>query len=48
MEAQQETVTTPEAMMKKIEGLKKDGKKSILLLVANPQGETRFVAVPID
>lgn len=48
MEAQQETVTTPEAMMKKIEGLKKDGKKSILLLVANPQGETRFVAVPLD
>ena len=48
MEVQQEVAATPEAVMKKVDALKKDGKKSVLLLVANPQGETRFVAVPLD
>ena len=48
MEVQQDPAATPEAVMKKIEGLKKDGKKSVLLLVANAQGDTRFVAVPLD
>ena len=48
MEVQQEPAATPEVVMKKIDALKKDGKKSVLLLVSNPQGETRFVAVPLD
>jgi serine protease Do len=34
--------------MKKIDALKKDGKKSVLLLIANAQGDTRFVALPLD
>jgi len=33
---------------KKIEGLKGQGRKSALLLVANPQGEVRFVALSIE
>jgi serine protease Do len=31
-----------------VEKLKKDGKKSALLLVSNAQGDLRFVAVAID
>ena len=48
VEVQQEVVATPEAVMKKVEGLKKDGKKSVLLLISSPQGDTRFVAVPLE
>jgi serine protease Do len=33
---------------KRIDALKKDGRKSALLLVANAQGEVRFIAVPLD
>ncbi len=48
VEVQQEAVATPEAVIKRIEAVKKDGKKSVLLLVANPQGEVRFVALGIE
>ncbi|GGH27295.1 serine protease [Alsobacter metallidurans] len=48
VEVQQEPVTTPDAMTRRIDALKKDGKKSALLLVANAQGEVRFVAVGLD
>jgi serine protease Do len=48
MEVQQDQAATPEAVMKKIDALKKDGKKSVLLLIANAQGDTRFVALPLD
>jgi serine protease Do len=48
VEVQQEAVGTPEAVIKRIEAVKKDGKKSVLLLVANPQGEVRFVALAIE
>jgi serine protease Do len=33
---------------RRVEALKKEGKKSALLLVANAQGEVRFVAVSIE
>ena len=48
VEVQQEAVATPEAVSKRIDALKKDGKKSVLLLVANPQGDVRFVALSLD
>ncbi|WP_293867273.1 DegQ family serine endoprotease [uncultured Alsobacter sp.] len=48
VEVQQEPVGTPDAMTKRIDALKKDGKKSALLLVSNAQGEVRFVAVSIE
>jgi serine protease Do len=48
VEVQQEPVSTPDAMTKRIDALKKEGKKSALLLVSNAQGEVRFVAVSIE
>ena len=48
VEVQQEPATSPDALARRIETLKKDGKKSVLLLVSNPQGDTRFVAVSIE
>jgi serine protease Do len=48
VEINQEPVKQPADAAKKIEALKSDGKKSALLLVANAQGEVRFVALPID
>ncbi len=48
VEVQQEAVNSPEAITRRIDQLKKDGRKSALLLVANAQGDVRFVAVNID
>ncbi|MCP8937207.1 Do family serine endopeptidase [Alsobacter sp. SYSU M60028] len=48
VEVQQEPVSTPDAIVKRLETLKKDGKKSALLLVANAQGDVRFVAIGIE
>ena len=48
VEVQQEAVETPDAVLKRIDAVKKDGKKSVLMLVANPQGEMRFVALGIE
>ena len=48
VEVQQEAVATPDAVSKRIDSLKKDGKKSVLLLVANPQGDVRFVALGLE
>jgi serine protease Do len=45
MEINQEAVKEPADIAKKIEALKSGGKKSALLLVANRQGEVRFVAL---
>ena len=42
VEVQQEPVTTPDAMTKRLDALMKEGKKSALLLVANAQGDVRF------
>jgi serine protease Do len=45
LEVNQETVTTPGDVTKRIDEAKKTGKRSVLLLVGNGQGETRYVAV---
>ena len=45
MEINQEPVKEPSDIAKKLEALKGSGKKSALLLVANGQGEVRFVAL---
>jgi serine protease Do len=48
VEVAQETVSTPADVEKSIKELKDMGRKSALLLLANPSGELRFVAVRID
>lgn len=48
VEIGQEPVNTPEEVTKRLDALKKDGKKSVLLLVSNAQGEVRFVAVSVN
>ena len=48
VEVNQDAVSTPADIAAKIQSLKDAGKHSALLLVANAQGEVRFVALPID
>jgi serine protease Do len=48
VEVGQEAVSSPADVTRRVEALKKEGKKSALLLVANAQGEVRFVAISID
>ncbi len=47
MEINQEPVKEPADIAAKIVALKKEGKKSALLLIANAQGEMRFVALSL-
>jgi serine protease Do len=47
VEVAQEAVTNAADVKKRIEQLKKDGKKSVLLLVSNGSGELRFVALAV-
>jgi serine protease Do len=48
VEVAQEPVANPGDVTRRIEALKKDGRKSALLLVSNAQGEVRFVAVSVE
>jgi serine protease Do len=48
VEISQEAVNTPDDVQKRIAALKKDGRKTALLLLANKNGDLRFVAVKID
>jgi serine protease Do len=48
VEVAQEAVSNAADVKKRVEQLKKDGKKSILLLVSNPEGELRFVALSVQ
>jgi serine protease Do len=48
VEVAQKQVSTPEDVEKRIDDLKKDGRKSALLLLANKDGDLRFVAVKLD
>jgi serine protease Do len=48
VEVGQEPVSNPADVTRRVEALKKDGRRSALLLVANAQGEVRFVAVSIE
>ncbi len=47
-EVNQQAVSKPTDVSKAIDGLKKQGKKSALLLVANAAGEVRFVALQLN
>ncbi|KQW22098.1 serine protease [Afipia sp. Root123D2] len=48
VEVAQESVSTAADVKKRVDQLKKDGKKSILLLVSNGNGELRFVALSVN
>jgi serine protease Do len=48
VEVAQEAVANADDFQKKIDKLKKDGRKSALLLVANATGELRFVALSLQ
>jgi len=48
VEVAQEAVTNAADVKKRVDQLKKDGKKSILLLVSNADGELRFVALGVQ
>lgn len=48
VEVAQEAVSTPADVTKRVEQIRKDGKKSVLLLVSNGEGELRFVAVSLQ
>jgi len=48
VEVSQEAVTDTDALQKRVEALKKEGRKSALLLVANAEGELRFVALSLQ
>ena len=43
-----EEVADPADVQKRIDQLKKDGKKTALLLVANAEGDVRFVALTLQ
>jgi serine protease Do len=44
----QEAVANAADVKKRVDQLKKDGKKSVLLLVSNADGELRFVALSVQ
>ena len=48
VEVAQEPIATPADLQKKLDQLKKDGRKSALFLVANADGELRFVALGLQ
>ena len=47
-EVQQQPVSTPSELEERIDGLKKSGKKSIVLLVISPDGDPSFVALSLE
>ena len=48
VEVGQESVGSPAEVTKRVEALKKEGRKSVLLLVASASGDVRFVAIGLD
>ena len=48
VEVAQESVTNAADVKKRVDQVRKDGKKSVLLLVSNADGELRFVAVNVQ
>ena len=43
-----EEVSNPADVQKRVDQLKKDGKKTALLLVANAEGDVRFIALTLQ
>ncbi|HEY1154309.1 MAG TPA: Do family serine endopeptidase [Pseudolabrys sp.] len=48
VELQQQAVSTASDFQSRIERLKKEGKKTAVLLIANPDGDTQFVALSLN
>ena len=48
VEINQQAVREPSDVITRMAEAKKQGRKSILFLVANAQGEVRFVALPVE
>ncbi|MBS9479139.1 Do family serine endopeptidase [Ancylobacter sp. VKM B-3255] len=48
VEVNQEATATPKDIENRLEALKKDGRRSALLMVADPEGQIRFTALPVD
>ncbi|OYX08969.1 MAG: hypothetical protein B7Z15_14655 [Rhizobiales bacterium 32-66-8] len=48
VEVGQETVSSPADVQKRIDALRKDGKKSALLLVSDGEGQVQFSAIPLN
>jgi serine protease Do len=48
VEVAQEAVGSPDDLQKKLDALKKQGRKSALFLVANAEGELRFIALALQ
>jgi serine protease Do len=48
VEVSQEAVGDTDALQKRVDQLKKEGRRSALLLVANADGELRFVALNLQ
>ena len=48
VEVGQEAVSSPADVTKRVDALKKDGRKSVLLLVAAASGDVRFVAIGLE
>jgi serine protease Do len=48
VEVNRQPVTAPEDVMAKTKALKDEGRKTALLLLANPQGQARFIALTLE
>jgi serine protease Do len=48
VEVAQEAVTNTADVKKRVDQIKKDGRKSVLLMVANGEGELRFVPLLVQ
>ncbi|WP_336486548.1 Do family serine endopeptidase [Methylobacterium nigriterrae] len=48
VEVGQEAVATPADVTKRVDALRKEGRKSVLLLVASASGDVRFVAIGLE
>ena len=47
-EVQQQPVTNATELQKRVDQLKKDGKKAVVLLVVSPDGDPSFVAISLQ
>jgi serine protease Do len=45
---QNDSISSPDDMQAKLDQLKKDGRRVVTLLVASPDGDTRFVALSLQ
>lgn len=48
VEVNQEATATPKDIENRLAALKKDGRRSALLMITDPEGQVRFTALPVD